>query len=306
MSLSSTNGASGGGDAPGLRWPAADLEAAGLPEPAVEQLARFNLPARVGSYHRAMDTPEPLGSYVRRVGIDFPADEIHGLWRLGGDSGSEICVTADGEVWSVFCEFPGEPRLVNSSADAWVRSLWALDEACRRLTADPSGPVAPGPGATEPGAPEPAGEVERLGRVLREIDPDAFEDEEGWWPLVVEDLGHLTAVRPAGAFAYTDAEGREARITGYAVPGAGHPERRIWAELARLGVRPEQVREVYTELAPCTLPGGYCLEWLQSSFPAAELSYSFPYGPDRAERERGVRELAAANASMTAPGQDGR
>jgi hypothetical protein len=63
-----------------------------------------------------------------------------------------------------------------------------------------------------------------------------------------------------------------------------------------MNIPPENVKRVYTELAPCPPVRGmqYCGRMLSSVFPGAAVTHSFDYGVTRASRRSGVKALKAA------------
>ncbi|MFG1859194.1 DNRLRE domain-containing protein [Actinomadura geliboluensis] len=86
--------------------------------------------------------------------------------------------------------------------------------------------------------------------------------------------------------------------------GVGHSERRIAAELEKLGIKPGQVKRIYSELSPCDeMPGGYCKQMIDSKFRDAKVTWSFLYPGGRSAeavkgREEAVRQLRDAVAEI--------
>jgi hypothetical protein len=79
-------------------------------------------------------------------------------------------------------------------------------------------------------------------------------------------------------------------------PGkALHAERQVWSELEDRGVRPEQVRRVYSELAPCQ-DSQRCARWLtRGKFPnLEEITYSYSYNPTRPIRDANMDRMMMA------------
>jgi hypothetical protein len=73
--------------------------------------------------------------------------------------------------------------------------------------------------------------------------------------------------------------------------GVGHAEARISAALEELGVPPDRVTRIYTELEPCAR----CqLDVIDERFPDAKVTFSFRYGSSRGSRAAGVRSLRKA------------
>jgi uncharacterized protein YukE/type II secretory pathway pseudopilin PulG len=90
---------------------------------------------------------------------------------------------------------------------------------------------------------------------------------------------HLTSARDVAVFEYIDQNGDAQLIVMASQRGAGHAERLIAQELARLGVHPSQVTRIYSELEPCLAAGGYCKILVAKDFSQAEVTFSFPYKP---------------------------
>lgn len=101
--------------------------------------------------------------------------------------------------------------------------------------------------------------------------------------------------RNIAVFEYVDGAGNPSYIVD-ASGGGLHSERRIAAKLTQMNIPPENVKRVYTELAPCPPVRGmqYCGRMLSSVFPGAAVTHSFDYGVTRASRRSGVKALKAA------------
>jgi hypothetical protein len=262
------------------RWGLTHLEELGVPAPLRDLLAASGLPEALGPYFEAADEPLPLADYTRLAELPEPDAASAVLWRLGGDSGSEICVDPEGRVYSVFAALNAPDRLVNSSVEAWLAGIGEFERLLQRLEQAAIGP-------------EAVTAVEEFHQRLDGLDPAAMADPDHWWPLVTDDLRLTASVDAAGIIEFRTAAGALRTVRGYTVPGHGHVERRLWDELETRGIEPEQVTRVHTDLEPCMLPGGYCADWLAVTFPGAEVTYSFGYGPGAAGRADGVRELIA-------------
>jgi hypothetical protein len=104
-------------------------------------------------------------------------------------------------------------------------------------------------------------------------------------------INGIVGLRNVAVFEYRTAEGTYETITLASERGVGHAERRIAAELEKRGISANQVTRVYSELRPCSLPGGYCGRMLASKFPGAKVTYSFEYGAEAASRAAGKAEL---------------
>ncbi|MFB7360646.1 SUKH-4 family immunity protein [Streptomyces hydrogenans] len=90
---------------------------------------------------------------------------------------------------------------------------------------------------------------------------------------------------------YRAPDGSEQQIIRRSAPGTPHPEWQILHELRGLGVPPQQVLELHTELASCELPGGYCARMIRETWPQARITSIAPYGRDHAGRQQGMRQL---------------
>jgi hypothetical protein len=80
--------------------------------------------------------------------------------------------------------------------------------------------------------------------------------------------------------------------------GAGHAERLIAKKLEGMGIPPSQVTRIFSELEPCSAPGGYCKRFIESTFQQAEVTYCFEYGESAASRANGVDLLKQALQSL--------
>ncbi|MFG2821859.1 nucleic acid/nucleotide deaminase domain-containing protein [Kitasatospora sp. NPDC048365] len=268
------------------RFDAADLAPAAAPAGAAELLAGTGVPVQVGPYFETRsDEPATLGGYAAQLELAVPGNGEEHWVRLGTDRGAELCLDGRGQVWAVYLAFPEPPVLVNTDLAAFLGSLVELDDNLRKLAA--------------------ADRPEEIFRLfaeaesrLRAADLRAFEDDELWWPRVLEDVRHTRGVPGYAAFKYRGAKGEPEIVTADGSL-ALHPEEAVWYRLNAAGVEPEDVLEVYTELQACSMPGHYCSVWMARAFPQAEFSHSYDYGDTAAEREAGVRELAAALEEST-------
>ena len=264
------------------RFTAGEMAGVHVPDAAVAQVIELGMPMRVGPYFTAAEADHPiaLGAYASSIGFDVaetePGEQATGRLRLGTDEGAEICVDATGRVQAVFVQADAPSMHVSSGVEAFAASLLTLDEYL---------PVLASPGRRNPA------EVfrEMRGRLL-EIDAAAHEDDEAWWPRVLEQIRHALSFPFSAAFEVVEPDGRKHIETEQAQVGLPHPEQMLWAKLEARGVRPEQISRIYIELEPCFLPGNYCAMWL-TMFPNAEISYSYPYGATMQEREEGFLQL---------------
>lgn len=263
---------------PVRRWPSRLLGDLGLPSSVSELLAASGVPETVGPYFQAADEPALLTQYARDAKLSQPVGEATTFWRLGYDGGSHICYAPSGGVFSASCGVTYPTRLVNSTAQTWLTALAEFDGLLGHLSSDPIGPDA-------------VTAVTEFQNCLAALDPEAMSDEDNWWPLVTDDLRLTASVDASGIIEFRTATGAIRTASGYTVPGQGHVSRRLGTELLKRGIEPASVTRVHTDLAPCSLPGCYCAEWLAATFPEAEVTYSFDYGPGADDREAGVREL---------------
>ncbi|EOR71331.1 hypothetical protein TM51_08186 [Thermobifida fusca TM51] len=107
-------------------------------------------------------------------------------------------------------------------------------------------------------------------------------------------------------FTYRDAGGDEMSLSRSSGPGLPPPEIQVWTELRWMGVRPEDVIAIHSDLYPADLPGGYRGQFLRTTFADADLSCSHDYGPTRVVRAQGMAALldhaeAAHRLSGTPP-----
>src|SRR5262249_18144879 len=146
------------------------------------------------------------------------------------------------------------------------------------------------PRLAAPGRQDPAEVFRSLRGRLLTIDPAALEDDEAWWPKVLEQIRQALSFPFSAAFEYVAKNGEKKIHAETARPDRAHPEKLVWEYLSARRVRPDQVTGVYTELQPCFMPGNYCAMWL-TMFPNAEFTYSFDYGDTAQAREEGFLEL---------------
>ncbi|MEE1938513.1 SUKH-4 family immunity protein [Streptomyces sp. TRM 70361] len=90
---------------------------------------------------------------------------------------------------------------------------------------------------------------------------------------------------------YRAPDGSEQQLIRRSAPGTPHPEWQILYELRAMGIAPQQVLELHTELECCDAPGGYCARMVRESWPQVRISHTAPYGRDVASRQQGVRQL---------------
>lgn len=259
------------------RFQQEELDGLMLPADAARHLQEFGVPVQVGPYFLASSgEPVGLGEYAASTGAPDAPTYAAQWCRVGTDHGAEICITPAGAVQAVFVVADEEPMRVNSSVTAFAASLLALDQYLPLLAA--------------PGDRSPAQVFRDLRARLLDVDAPALDDDEAWWPRVLEQIRHAMSFPFSAAFEVQDDRGVKRIETEQARVGAPHPERVLWTRLEAQGVRPEQVTRVYTELEPCFLPGNYCAMWL-TRFTNAEFTHSFDYGSTAENREQGFLEL---------------
>lgn len=104
---------------------------------------------------------------------------------------------------------------------------------------------------------------------------------------------NITGARNIAVYEYEN-NGQLSTIAGASQINQGHAERLIAKELENMGIQPAQVKRIYSELEPCSIPGGYCKRFLQTVFPQADVTYSFEYGLTQESRRAGVKALKEA------------
>lgn len=262
------------------RFGQTSLSAARLPQTAAAFLKESGVPVGVAPYFHAPldDDPIPLGVFAVRSEGPQP-HAVMGAWpRIGFDGLAHLCVRPDGAVQAVVLNGVVDDMFVSTDVSMLGASLLALDRAQ---------PVI----AAASGLEDSAAVFRSLSAELRQIDAEAFEERESWWPRVLDDVRHVLNFPFSAAFEYVDTAGAKQVVTEATGPGRLHPEEIIWRRLSGQGIEPDQVRRVYCELEPCLMPGHYCAAWMQETFPRAEFTHSFDYGATAESREEGIKEL---------------
>lgn len=108
---------------------------------------------------------------------------------------------------------------------------------------------------------------------------------------------NITGARNIAVYEYEN-NGQLSTIAGASQRNQGHAERLIAKELENMGIQPTQVKRIYSELEPCSIPGGYCKRFLQTVFPKADVTYSFEYGLTQESRRAGVKALKEAEKKL--------
>ncbi|MFD8565940.1 nucleic acid/nucleotide deaminase domain-containing protein [Streptomyces sp. NPDC059639] len=113
--------------------------------------------------------------------------------------------------------------------------------------------------------------------------------------------GYMAAVR------FTGPDGEPASLLVRSEPGLPHPEWQLQRRLESIGVAGSQVVELYTELEPCALPGGYCAALILRSWPRVKVTHSIDFRGDWPTRLHSLEELAehARQSGARTPAQDG-
>ncbi|WP_158920511.1 nucleic acid/nucleotide deaminase domain-containing protein [Streptomyces sp. NBRC 109706] len=252
-----------------------------LPAADAALLAECGVPRQVGPYFIAPDddAPTQLGAYAQSM------DAKQTSWiRIGTDRGAQLCLDTSGTVRAEFIGIDEPGLQINASLTAFLESLLALDEGLSSLAATPS-------------VPERAELIRALARRIAVADLEPMETPDSWWLTVLQDIRHTMTHPGYASFEIIDAQG-DKQIATSSGALCLHPEERLWEELAESGTRPEQIKQVYTELEACFLPGHYCALWLATTFPEARFTHSFDYGDTAEEREAGFLALLRHSAAQ--------
>ncbi|MFD4904486.1 nucleic acid/nucleotide deaminase domain-containing protein [Kitasatospora purpeofusca] len=256
-----------------------------LPIAPAGPLRHPGLPLQVGPYFRAAEEDDPLslGEWAASVGADV--GPVAAQLRIGTDGGAELYFAPDRSVRAVLLGAEPLDLPVSGSVAAFAAGLLLLD----RLL----------PAVAEVDRPDLALAAYReLRQGLLASDPTAFDDREGWWPRVLDDLRRPLNIDSSAAFEVVDEQGAKRIVTEVGGPGLLHPEEALWHRLRAEGVEAEQVVRVYCELEPCMMPGHYCARWLAREFPQADFTHSFDYGDTAESRESGIKALMISVAEQ--------
>ena len=101
---------------------------------------------------------------------------------------------------------------------------------------------------------------------------------------------NIYSARNVAVFEYKE-NGVTKTIVVVSERGVGHAERLAGKKLNDMGIQPNQVTRIYSELEPCNVPGGYCKNYINKTYTNAEVTYSFEYGATKESRTRGVGDL---------------
>ncbi|MFG2194291.1 SUKH-4 family immunity protein [Streptomyces sp. NPDC048639] len=163
-----------------------------------------------------------------------------------------------------------------------------IHAAATMLSGGPAGPTAPGPGIPGPGMPpgaQPPGAPGMPPGAQPAGAPGAYGYPQPPAGVPMVGPGYMAVLR------YRAPDGSEQQLIRRSAPGTPHPEWQILHELNAMGVPPQQVLELHTELESCELPGGYCARMIRETWPQVRISNTAPYGRDHATRQQGVRHL---------------
>lgn len=243
------------------------------------------LPLQVGPYFMSAEPSDPLslGEYAAERGLD--AGPVASQLRLGTDRGAQFYFAPDRSVRAVVLGSELPELVVNTSVESFAAGLLLLDRHLPAL----------GEAQDQDSA---FAAYRELRQGLLQLDPAAFEDQESWWPRVLDDLRRPLNIDSSAAFEYVDEDGNRQIVTEISGPGLPHPEELVWHRLRADGIEPEQVVRVYCELEPCLMPGHYCSLWLAETFPDAEFTHSFDYGETAESREAGIKALMISVAEQ--------
>ncbi|MFB6889507.1 nucleic acid/nucleotide deaminase domain-containing protein [Kitasatospora sp. NPDC056327] len=247
-----------------------------LPVAPAGPLRHPGLPLQVGPYFRAAEESDPPSVGECAAGLD--AGPAAAQLRIGTDGGAELYFAPDRSVRAVL---PGGRPLdlpVAPDVAAFAGGLLLLDRLLPVVAA-----------GDRPDAALAAYRELRQG--LLALDAAAFDDREGWWPRVLDDLRRPLNLDSSAAFEVVDDRGERRIVTEVSGPGLLHPEESLWHRLRAEGVGAGQVVRVYCELEPCLMPGHYCARWMAREFPQAEFTHGFDYGETAESRENGIRAL---------------
>lgn len=123
----------------------------------------------------------------------------------------------------------------------------------------------------------------------------------------------VTGARNVAVFEYTDKNGVRHTRAAASQRGKGHAEKLIAEALKRDGIPNDRVTRIYSELEPCSAPGGFCKDMITKGarrsklgpFRNARVTWSVEYGGDPhdpARAAKGVETLRALRAGQ-APGR---
>ncbi|MER5969318.1 SUKH-4 family immunity protein [Streptomyces sp. NPDC002055] len=148
----------------------------------------------------------------------------------------------------------------------------------------PGAPQPPGAPGVPPGAQPPQG-APGVPQGAPGVPPGGYGYPQAPNGQPMVGPGYMAVLR------YRAQDGSEQQLIRRSAPGTPHPEWQILHELRAMGVPPQQVLELHTELESCDLPGGYCARMIRETWPQVRISHTAAYGLDHASRQQGVRHL---------------
>ncbi|MFF9475854.1 SUKH-4 family immunity protein [Streptomyces roseolus] len=181
---------------------------------------------------------------------------------------------------------PGVPGAPGASGGAGTPAHGIEHAPTMLAQPGPAGPGAPvPPPAPAPAAPQAPGPIPAPAPAPGPVPAPAYGYPQPPAGVPTVGPGYQAVLR------YRAPDGSEQQIIRRSAPGTPHPEWQILHELRGLGVPPQQVLELHTELASCELPGGYCARMIRETWPQARITSIAPYGRDHAGRQQGMRQL---------------
>jgi hypothetical protein len=136
---------------------------------------------------------------------------------------------------------------------------------------------------------------------LIKSDRRSLDEDEDWWPLVMEDVRHSNNFPGYASAGYLDRRGQKQIVTARGDAASGyHAEELLPEVVEQAGVSRDGVTEVYTELKLCLMPGHYCALRLGALFPQAAFTHSFDYGDTPASRQKAIVEAMRHAAELEA------
>jgi hypothetical protein len=125
---------------------------------------------------------------------------------------------------------------------------------------------------------------------------------------------NIHGARNITVFEYLDANGNVKIIARASQRGKGHAEKLIAEQLKEMEIPNDNVLRIYSELEPCSAPGGYCKSMIKNGskknnlgpFNNAKVTYSIEYGGEPHDPERaaeGVSELKKLRVIHRAKGK---
>lgn len=143
-----------------------------------EEAEKLQLPLEVVTILAGVGLPNaaPLGvsfQKCRRITHDRGGEGEEVLYAIGRDDGSTICIKRDGTVISID-DSGHELRKVNTKLSYFLVLLEMYSRYAEKVQLLDDG----------------AGEAFaiRMGAEMKAVDPDAFVNPNGWWPLITQQM----------------------------------------------------------------------------------------------------------------------